>query len=298
MSSKKLTTDKYTGEREKLRKEESMEEELNKISNKIKETEKGIKGLERNLKKVLRLAKVPLQNIYKIEPLVENLEKAINETEFDRVRLLEVMGILKRDIERLKDDFRFDFSKRLNEGLQKKGMDLRGNLPVLHTSFYRIEANFMGGKVNIMFGPEKIARCALSPEEIVGTLRKIDEELQKNSIPEEEFIDRLFQGWKRAFLISQKERIPITTVLTELTLLLQKKQFYENPSKRNYREYPRYQFAYDVYKLRKKGIKEIHGKELHLIASTFDATRKKIDYIWIPINERGEGINYSYVTFK
>ncbi len=275
-----------------------MEEELNKISNRIRETEKGIKGLQKTLRNALRLAKSSLQNIYKIESLIQNLEKMLNQTEFDRTGLLEMTRGLKKDIERLKDDFKFDFSKRLNEGLQKNGMELHGNLPVLYTNSYRMEVDFLGGKVNILFGPEKIGGCTLSPEEVVRTLQKIDENLQKNSLPEKEFINRLFQGWKRATVLLQKERIPITTVLTELTLLLQKKQFYENPSRRNYREYPRYQFAYDIYRLRKKGIKEIGGKELHLVASTFDATRKRIDYIWIPTNERGEGINYSYLTFK
>ncbi len=275
-----------------------MEEELNKISNKIRETERGIKGLQKTLKKALCLAKAPLQNIYKIEPLIVNLEEALNKTQFDKDALLQATSILKEYIERLKDDFRFDFSKRLNEGLHEKGMDLRGNLPVFYTGFYRMEVDFVGGKVHILFGPEKIGKCALSPGEIIETLQKIDDGLQKNSVPEDELIDRLFQAWRRATLMLQKERIPVTAVLTELALLLQKRQFYENPSKRNYREYSRQQFAYDIYRMRKRGIRQIHGRELHLIASTFDATRKKIDYIWIPTNERGEGTNYSYVTFK
>lgn len=275
-----------------------MEEKLNKILDKIKETEKGIKRLQKTLKKLSRLAKNSLQNIYKIEPLIQNLETVINKTEFDKAGPLEVIKILKDDIEKLKDDFRFDFSKRLNEGLQKNGMDLHGNLPVLYSGFYRIKVDFIAKKVDIMFGPEKIGGCALSPEEIVTKLQKIDGELKKNSVPEGEFIDKLFWGWRRASLLLQKERVLITTVLTELALLLQKKQFYENPSRRNYKEYPRYQFAYDIYRLRKKDIKEIEGKELHLIASTFDATRKRIDYIWIPTDKRGEGVNYSYITFK
>jgi len=275
-----------------------MEEKLNKILDKIKETEKGIKRLQKTLKKISRLAKNSLQNIYKIEPLIQNLETVINVTEFDKTGPLEVIKTLKDDIEKLKEDFRFDFSKRLNEELQKNSMNLHGNLPILYSGLYRIEVDFIAKKVNIMFGPEKIGGCALSPDEIVNKLQKIDEELKKNSMPEREFIDKLFQGWRRASLFLQKERVPITTVLTEFALLFQKKQFYENPSKRNYKEYPRHQFAYDIYRLREKGVKEAHSKELHLIASTFDATRKRIDYIWVPTNERGEGVNYSYITFK
>ncbi len=275
-----------------------MKENLKKILNNIKETEKGIKRLQTILKKILNLAKDPLLNVYKIEPLIQNLEKGIKDTEFNGSGLIDIIKVLKTDTERLKKDFRFDFSQKLEELLKENGMHLHGQLPVLYTSFYRIEADYYQGKALLFFGPEKIGGCTLSSEEITKTIIKINKELSNNSIKEDELIQKLFKAWRNATLIQQRERIPITTVLIQLAILLQRRQFYQNPSKSNYRNYSRFQFAYDLYRIGKKGVKQIQGKELHLVASTFDATRKKIDYIWIPTNESGDGVNYSYLTFR
>lgn len=271
-----------------------MENELKEIQKRIRETEKGLKSIHRNLKWI---SEHP-GDVYGIQPHLDSIGVLIEKTEFDRKGVLEIVDRLKNKTQRLKEDFRFELSKGLEQMLLKNGMELHGQLPDLYTGFYRIKIDFINGKADILFGPEKITRCPISPEEIIKRLKRLDEELKKNSIPEEELLKRLFYSWRRASSLLKSERILLTTILTELTILLQKRQFYENPLRRNYTEYPRYRFAYDIYRLQKKGVRKSEGKELQLIASTFDATRKKIDHLWIPTNHRGDGVNYSYLLFK
>ncbi len=274
-----------------------MEDKLKKIEEKVKETAGGLKKIEKNIRAISSLLKDP-ENVYRIEQLIISLEGLIQNTEFDRTTLLKVLRELKDESDKLKEDFRFEFSKRLEQGLRDIGKELKGQLPDLYTGFYRLKIDFIGGKADLLFGAEKITKCLLSPDEIIKRLIKLEQDIEKNSIPEEEFIKRLYSAWTRASAILNREKIPLTTILTELVVLVQKRQFYENPLRGNYTEYPRYQFAYDIYRLQKKGARKTEGKDLQLVASTFDATRKKIDYIWIPTNERGDGVNYSYLFFR
>ncbi len=275
-----------------------MEEELKEILNRLREAESRIRRLKIHLKGALSLAKDHCKEVYRIEPLVQKIEDDINLIEFDNKGALQIVSQLKGTIQGLKEDFRFEFTKSLQGILESKGMKLRGQLPVLYTGFYRIETDFYQGKALIFFGPDKIGRFLLTPEGIAESIFNIHEGLRKNSVKEEDFIKNLFQAWNMSCYILKREKVPITHCLVRFAIISQKRQFYESPSRHNYRDYSRFQFAYDLYRLRKSGVKEIDGKELSLVSSTFDATRKKIDYIWVPTNENGEGINYSYITFR
>lgn len=275
-----------------------MEEKLKKILSVLKETEDKIRKQKATLRKTINLAREPSKHVYKIEPLIQKIEKELKDTEFNKDLPLEIIAQLKDSIEEFKGEFRFNFAKSLQEVFTNHGMPLHGQLPILYTNFYRIEVDFYIGKADIFFGPEKIGRYSLIPEKIGKTICEINEELRRNSIKEEEYIKKLFQAWKTATVILNRDRIPITFILTQLAVSLQKKQFYENPAKTNYKGYPRHQFAYDLYRIRKKGVKYVDDKELNLISATFDATCKKSEYLWIPSNESGEGVNYSFIVFR
>ena len=94
------------------------------------------------------------------------------------------------------------------------------------------------------------------------------------------------------------DRVPITEVLSHLVFLIQGPTFKSDPKRENFRGISRPQFAMMLYKIRDTKVKANNRYELYLTTATFDATRKRENFIWVPDNMRGEGTTYAFISFK
>jgi hypothetical protein len=84
----------------------------------------------------------------------------------------------------------------------------------------------------------------------------------------------------------------LVDLLTELVFLQQPRAFRVDPTKRNFKEYGRCMFGYDLYRLKKTGLK----RSIRLYTATFDATRFKDKVIFVPEGEGGT--RYGYISFE
>jgi hypothetical protein len=253
-----------------------------------------------------RLVSEPIRNAYERERMVVEVEKAIEGFAPGEVRdkVQQWLDEEKRQIEAAKEEFKFEFGRQLLAGLEGSGLAVRGQLPFLRCGLFSVRVDFTTGRATVFWGPE-IERLKsgvkLEPLALAKILRSYDESLKKRAIKEPaEFVERLFTAYRRICLarnIVEGERVFLVDLLSEMVFLMQSEGFRVNPVRERFVEYPRIRFSYDLYILKRSGVRTVGGKGLRLSVANFDATGEKAKSLWVPDNEEGEGTFYSYISF-
>ncbi|VVB89825.1 Uncharacterised protein [uncultured archaeon] len=279
-----------------------------------KDIKDSLSTIERSTENILKKLndynkKRAVANVYELEEGIENIEQSYSKFAqivplLDKSMPALVLN-LKDDIKSLKNEFQREFSKELDRMFKEKGKELRGQLPTLSIEFYRLELDFGNGNAKIYFGQEMIkSKVPLDPSKIINMIDALEKEINDRKIDYSDFSKKLYEAFIRASKLSKSEslageqRVPVTSILNELTLLLQSPSFRKNPIKENFKGYSRWLFGYDLYKLRELKVKSISNKELGLVIATMGATMNEEDYIWVPFNKNGEGNRYSHIFFR
>ncbi|MEO0094481.1 MAG: hypothetical protein ABIL46_03590 [candidate division WOR-3 bacterium] len=275
----------------------------------MKEIIEGLKLLNKRLNRVIKLLNAysrlkdkAVENVYLLERRLNEISKeADNLPDFEMKNSLIVwLNSEKSAVDKIKEDFRFSLAERIKELFQKENWIIKGQYPILRIGLYTLSLNFEFGEATLYFGPEieKIkSKIALEPETIYQTIKKFDEGLKRMKFDPKEFYLDLQKSYKKCILLLNKphgEKVYLTEVLSEYVILKQPSQFFADPKKSNFREFPRINLSYWLYLFKKS---EYAQKGIHFYIATFDATTDKMHAIWIPDNEEGEGTYYSYVSF-
>ena len=260
-----------------------------------------------NLVKLLaqfdKLGAHPVDNAYKMDELLTKIEKISGNYHVEGLapKLKSWVDRSMAEVSTSKEQFKHEFGKKLQELLRNKGFELGGRYPDLKVKFYTIHIDFPRGRASLFFGHEPIkSRIPLAPENIMDALEPVNRNLNRPFDPAR-FIETLHEAYIRVCRIRdlhQGEKVPIIEVLQQLVLLIQPPQFRADPTKEHFRGYGRAHFGYDLYRLRLSGARTKDDRALGLLTATFDATRKRENFIWVPDNERGDGTTYSLICFK
>ncbi|UCE19041.1 MAG: hypothetical protein JSV84_01465 [Gemmatimonadota bacterium] len=250
-----------------------------------------------------RLRARPVDNAYTLDELLAKIKKigATYHLEEIEPKLRSWIDTSMSEISSSKERFKHEFGRNLQELLINKGFELGGRYPDLKVKFYTIHIDFPNGIASLLFGHEPIkSRIPLSPESITSALEPVHRNLNRAFNPLK-FIELLYEAYRRVCLIQELlpgEKVPIIDVLQQLVILVQSPQFKADPTKDHYRGYGRAHFGYDLYRLRLSKARTNENHALGLITATFDATRNRENFIWVPDNERGDGTTYAMIFFK
>jgi hypothetical protein len=205
----------------------------------------------------------------------------------------------KKELEKSKDDFRFKFGQELKDLCAPDGFPVKGQYPLLRVGLYTLKLNFEFGAAELFFGPEieKIkGGLPLDPATLAEFIKKYHRDLMAERFDPAAFGRELQAAYERRRASAGKaanEKIPILEVFRELVLARQKPQFFIDPKRENFQEYPRVRFAFELYRLR-----QANSPGLHLFTATFDATADRKSALWVPDNEAGNGTYYSHLAFE
>jgi len=261
------------------------------------------KTLLQNLQKSLKALNVAeqdsakrLSTLRKELGAIEKYEKDLNldpaVLQIIQIELNKSREELRQKEEELKSKFGFHLEKALKE----HNFNLEGNYPVLRSLFYTFIVDISADKVTIYFGPEmeKLDVTKAIPEIVVSTLIKKHEEIVKRTFDEKAFL-KLTKSAYQMYLAQNKKKIgdeaPITEIHALCSLLMQKEKFRKNPIKKNFAEYTRAMFSYDLSRMKNR---TIDHAEMRLITATRSDTRTSGDFLWIPVGEgttRGETVS-------
>ena len=255
------------------------------------------------IKAIEALEKSPIDNVYRIEKLVDELQKAVVSLPLDDENKRRVESWLSARSSRLqadKDELRRAFGIKLEGFLKEQGFELKGQYPQLKAGLYTIEVDFDKAQTNIWYGPkqELMGRAKLSPSEVAKQVERTHKGLTGRPLNEESFLKKLHEAYLRTLSKmgrKEGEHAPILHVLAEYVFLEQDKKFYTDPRREHFKGYSRAFFSYDLYRLRQR---RLLGKELSLVVATRADTVRRERFLWVPTDDKGNGTVYAYLYFR
>ena len=198
-------------------------------------------------------------------------------------------------VEQMKTRYRYSYIKELGDALKQVNLNLSGQYPNLYAGLFTFRPNFQKGTVKVLWCTEEIAETKLSPDEVVKTVKNFMKSLDTPFVAKEFFV-KLKNAYNRVLKTEGNlldRRAPIVRVLQKLVLMQQGKAFWANPTRRNFKEYSRVQFAYDLYRLRRSSF----GNKVRLVVATFDQTRDPAKAIYVP-DSMERGTRYAYIIVE
>jgi len=178
-------------------------------------------------------------------------------------------------------DIRQTFSVELEKELKKIGFNLEGHYPTLKTMFYTLDVDFEHDKIGIWYGPEqeKLTTCKLSASDVVSKLRRWHETITEHVFTDDAFIRDLYA------VVGDPDRVAIPDLVSGYITRI------GSMSKKTART----SLSYDLYRLKTRVVDD---RELSLVTATRAYTRRKSDFLWIPMDDRGHGMYISHIRFR
>jgi len=254
--------------------------------------QRGIEGYSKASKSIL-IKKIN-DKFGSAKPKIESTTLGID------LELKKYSTILKKNISLWKEEFRREFLTNLNNLLKEKKFELKGILPMLKTWLFSFKIDFERQNVPIWYGPEqeKIANCKLDYNILADTLEKYCNHIVDREFDESNFLKNLYRAYEISIFKEKKvigDQVSVIELLLDYISLIQNNRYKVNPQKKFYTDYPRYLFSYDLYRLKKRMYKNY---EFTLVIATRAYTKKQANYIWIPMNEKGDANYISHIKFR
>jgi len=148
---------------------------------------------------------------------------------------------------------------------------------------FTLGVDLASNRASLRYARLEVAEVAAEPDRILAERAKRLEELEAGWDAEVFFETLLLVYRQRCREPKQPmgTRVALVELLPRLALAFQKKPFWRDPTARNFRDYSRARFAYDLGRLRREG-KLCHlDLRLNLGPATGEATRRKGDVLYL-----------------
>jgi len=271
------------------------------LSDKLSVLFKNIDVLRRRLGEYSKLENDIIGNSIRLQGIVSKIERRTDISVFKDVGdcLQNWLSGERSKLEDAQKQFQSKFGLSLERILEENGFELKGRYPRLMASFYTIKLDFESNKATLWYGPEEefISSIPLNADKVATSLINFHRKLTERPFDEDKFIRDIYQTYLTVLQKLSKhdeEKVPITNLMLEVAYTKQDHKFRADPRRVNFRDYGRVHFSYDLYRLKRK---EIEGKIMTLTTATRLHVKDRERYLWIPVNEKGEGMVYSDIHF-
>ncbi len=147
-------------------------------------------------------------------------------------------------------------------------------------------------RADVSFARIRLSRSRADGAAIAAARDEAVQQLEGESWAPEEFFDQLRRAWTRA---GRGDWVELVDVLPELALIKQSAAFRKDPTAKCFQPYPRVQFAYDLWRLRRDRCLGANGWRLTLGSATGGSTRDKSRVLWL---EDGRGGGQYHLTLR
>ena len=142
-------------------------------------------------------------------------------------------------------------------------------------------------KAELRFADQVLATTEARADLLLDAHARVCKNLESGKWDPAAYLGLLRQAWRRASTPTT-EWVELVDVLPELALLIQSRRFRRDPSARNFKPYPKAQFAYDLWRLRRDRVLSAAGWRLSLGPATGGSTRDKGRVLRLE-DDRGRG---------
>ncbi len=164
---------------------------------------------------------------------------------------------------------------------------------------FTVVADLEQNLASVLYARLPLEDLPAKPERIITAVQKNLKTLEA-AWSSERFFDAL-HGAYEIRLFERKaprgERVPLADLLPLVALSFQADKFRADPKTANYRAYGRVQMAYDLAKLRRRGLLHRNGRRLNLGTATGSSTRDKKGVLYVE-DSPGQGQYYLTIWFS
>ena len=142
------------------------------------------------------------------------------------------------------------FGLALRHALAAQGVELSGRPPRFEIGRFDLVANFVGRTATLSYGKELLSkRVPLSVDAVLAVYQREAKLIGGRNESGARWIEQLYEAWEtvRRKRGITDNRVNIVECYLELVLLRQSKTFRSAPSRHDFSDYSRAQFAYDFY---------------------------------------------------
>ncbi len=202
------------------------------------------------------------------------------------------------------DGLAFDFARALKQTFEERGKTVTGRPPTLVIDLFVLNIDMAARKAQWFYGKEALTRPI--PLSVIGIMKAYERQhklIAGRQIESDTFLGELYKAWNE--LIARRARRPaggrinIVETLGQLTLNRQSARFWNTPSRKTFKDYPRVFFVRDLVLLQGAGtILAVDGRVRNMRLGV--ATKSQADTptrsIWLPSSPL-DGEYYGDITF-
>lgn len=196
------------------------------------------------------------------------------------------------------DSFKNAYGAALEKELKKYNISLKGNYPNFKIAFFTVQMklniqNLKNYNCTIWFGPKierLIDKYSMVPSKLALKIKELIDNLG-SKIEEKELFELFKDIYTKLSENYKNKEIPIIKFYCELLDVLKEHyiSFQDNSKSQRSFSYSKADFSFDLYKLRNK-------YPIKLRVATREYTKDRNLHLWVPSNDRGEGVNYSHIS--
>ncbi len=193
------------------------------------------------------------------------------------------------------DNLAFEFAKDLREAFANRGETVNGRPPILTVGILTFKIEIAARKGQWFYGKEPLTRPI--PLSLTGILKAYERQVKRivNRQLDADFLSRLQTAWQKVVAKRKQRpsggRVNLVEVYSQFTLDLQVKRFWNQPSRRTFKDYEREFFVRDLVLAQEQG-----NVPFRLGVATKSQAEQASRSIWIP-KTAVDGAYYSDITF-
>ena len=251
------------------------------------------------LKPAIRLSKDDKADALPMQKALLKLETAVTEmqaeTVIDTGNLETAVSAFAAVTQTALNDLAFDFAKDLRDEFTKQGVTMDGRPPTLIVGMLTFKMDIAARKGQWLYGREALTSpIPLSRYRIFQTYKQQVKRIVERKL-DADFVTNLQTAWQKC-LDKRKARpsggrINLIEVYSQFTLDMQKANFWNQPSRRTFKDYPRDFFARDLALVQEQG-----ATPFRLGVATKSMAEKANRSMWVP-KTAVDGDYYSDITF-
>ncbi|MCF8130263.1 MAG: hypothetical protein K9N10_17270 [Deltaproteobacteria bacterium] len=210
----------------------------------------------------------------------------------------ELLNALAEDQRERANVRRLAFGKELNEAAQRENMTCRlitGDPMEFSLPPFAVAVDLGRNRATLTYARLPVGELPAKPDKIMGAIKKQLKAFEAGW-SSERFFEALLEAYRTELFRIRKpagERLEIVSLLPGVAFLFQSARFRLEPLSGNYRSYGRFNMAWDLASLRRKGLLEQQGYRLNLGAATGSSTKNKKNVLYI---EEGAGRGQYYLS--
>ena len=257
---------------------------------------KAIKGVMAALKTAVRLASDEKPDALPMYKALVKLESTA--AEMDNATLNTAVSAFADVTQTALDNLAFEFAKDLRDAFMARGETVAGRPPTLSVGIFALNIDIAARKGQWFYGKEPLTKPI--PLSTAGILKAYDQQekrIGQRDLKVEEFVAELKQAWRDCLDKRTKQpsdgRINIVEAYSQLTLNRQGNRFWNQPSRKTFKDYERDLFVRDFVLVREQQAAD----KFRLGVATKSQADQANRSLWLPEGAI-DGQYYGDITFS